>query len=150
MRPPAGGCIDEYLVNGRHALQGLLADYFRVGGHFAPTHHVKSGSTQAPGQDLLAAFDQFLVWRKKYQAGGEVLGKLETAFLGDVTKKRLRKLQHDAATVAGLAVCCDCAPVRQACQRFQGGLNQPMALLTVHVSQKGETAAVSEIPDRVV
>jgi hypothetical protein len=40
--------------------------------------------------------------------------------------------------------------VSQPGQRFQRGLDQPVAFLTVHVRQQGEAAAVPEVPQWVV
>lgn len=74
----------------------------------------------------------------------------KTAILGDVTQEGFWKLQHDAAAVTRLAVRRHRAAMRQPRQRLQRRLNQPVALLAIHVREEGEAATVPEVPVRVM
>jgi hypothetical protein len=62
---------------------------------------------------------------------------------GDLAKKSFGTVQQHAATVAGLAVGADGAPMRHAGERSQRGIDHPARGLVVEVGDQPETAAVA-------
>ena len=150
MGAPARGRVYEDLVDGRHARQGLLANDLGADGNFAPANDIQRQTAQMPAQNLLAPLDQFVIGREKHQARSKTIRQFEAAVSGDFPEKRLRELEHDSATVTGFAVSGYGASVSEARQRFQRGLNEPVAFLPIHVCQQSESAAIPEIPLRVM
>jgi hypothetical protein len=80
---------------------------------------------------------------QEHYACGETRGQLDLRVLGQRTQEFLGFLQQQAAAVAGLAVGGDGAAVRQAVQRGNGGLHQPMAGFIVETGDQAEAAAVA-------
>ena len=74
--------------------------------------------------------------------GGESLGKREAEFLAHLTQKTKRKLDQQAATVAGLAIRRDGATMGQARQRRDRSFHYEVARYIVQVCDQPEAAAV--------
>ncbi|MCY1395114.1 hypothetical protein D9M71_100430 [compost metagenome] len=136
---------DEHLLDLRQALQGQAAEDAGVDRDLAPADQL-----QASGQDFAihvfaSRFGANRVLVEEDHADRVLGGQFDReSFLGDGAQEKVRLLDQQTTTVAGLAVGIDATAVGHAGQGFDGGFKKMVARLALHMGDQAETAVILE------
>ena len=131
---------DENLLDARQRRQRVASAYRGIYRHLAPTRHRKTLAAHGLFQTVPAGGGVFRI--QKHHADGERLRRRKTGRARLVAHVVRRHFEQQAATVAGLAVGCDRAPMGKPAERVDRGLDQPVAGAPVHLRDQAETATV--------
>ena len=136
------GCVDEHLFDPGQGTQGKRAADGGIGRHDTPAGNFELELGDGPVQGLARGAGRGFVPGQEYGTGGKPRIERKTQVLAHGTHETHRKLEQQAAAVAGFAVGRNRAAVRQPRQRRYRGLDDPVAGHVVEVCDQAEAATV--------
>ncbi|MCY1298833.1 hypothetical protein D9M70_483370 [compost metagenome] len=137
---------DEYLLDLRQALQGQTAQHAGVDRHLAPADQLQAGGEDLAVHVLARGFGLGRILVEEHHADRVLLRQLGAErFTRHGAQEQVRLLDQQPATVAGLAVGVDAAAMGHAGQCFDGGLQQVMTRLTLHMGDQTKAAVILEL-----
>ncbi|MNZ63711.1 hypothetical protein D3C78_818650 [compost metagenome] len=137
---------DEHLLDARQALQGQTTEHRGIHRHAAPADQVQALGGQLRIDGLARAGGLGFVLTEEQHADRVLLGQVYAELLGGQhAQETIRLLQQQTTTIAGLAVGIDAAAMGHACQGFNGGLQQVVTGLPMHVGNQTEAAVILEL-----
>ena len=136
---------DEHLLDLRQACQGQLTEHRGIHRHLAPADQFQARRLDLAVHVGTRRLGLHRVGIEKHHAHCVLARQLDIEFFtGHRAQEQVGLLNEQAATVAGLAVGVDAATVGHAGQRLDGGLEQVVTGLALHVGNQAEAAVVLE------
>ena len=137
---------DEHLLDLRQALQSQAAEHAGIDRHLAPADQLQAGGLDLAVHVGAGGLGLGRVLVEEHHAHRVLLRQLAAELLpGNGAQEQIGLLNQQTTTVTGLAVGVDTAAVGHAGQGFNGGLQQVMTCLALHVGDQAEAAVILEL-----